>query len=103
MLPRMTVWLLVSIALAAVVYLTMPLDPGPSQWARFLVVVNKINLVTIAGFIAYWLDRTATPYGRPDKLMGEVTDLATAILAAAAMLRRAIIMGSCMLAVGLGT
>ena len=61
------------------------------------VIVYKINLILLAGPGGYWLDRWAFPYARPDRFLtadGEVMG--------ATMIRRAIIMGAAMLAVGMG-
>lgn len=105
--PRMTLWLVASVILLALQYLTMPADPlDAGSWSRFLVVVNKVNLITLGGWMGYWLDRHGFPYARPDTFLPftltELT-LAQAVLVIGYMIRRAIIMGACMLAVGMGT
>ena len=58
------------------------------------LVVYKINLITIAAALAYWIDRAAFPYARPDQV--------TEALMPAAMIRRAIIMACRRLAMALG-
>lgn len=105
---RIHIWLLLSIVLAAVVYLGAPADPleaGP--WSRFLVIVHKINLITWAGWVGYWLDRALFPYGRPDRWKPEasMTDYelwSYTTIFNTCMLRRAIVMAACMLAIGMG-
>lgn len=68
------------------------------------VITYKMNLVLLAAVSGYWLDRWAFPYARPDRFLtaaGEVMVNHKRVFGAA-MLRRAIIMGACMLAVGMG-
>ncbi|MGD9611238.1 MAG: putative holin [Desulfovibrionaceae bacterium] len=108
--PRMAGCGLGAVALLALVVILSP-QQGP-------VALYKLSLVLAAGYAGYWLDRWAFPYARPDGYLavanwrnavqgqaGEA-DIPVApyhvIPFAAAMLRRAVIMGSCMLAVGLG-
>jgi hypothetical protein len=104
-------WLLVSLALFIVQYTTMPTDPmDASRWARALVVVNKLNLLTVAAWLGYWVDRSVFPYGRPDALLRQAGKIDRSsqehhVLIFAfsmAMLRRAIIIGATVLAVALG-
>lgn len=86
--PRMFVCLLLALCLLATVYVISP-QQGP-------VIVYKLSIVLLAAFTAYWVDRWAFPYARPD--LAAHTDL----VYAAAQIRRAIIMGCTMLAVGMG-
>jgi len=68
------------------------------------VIVYKVNLVLLAGPGGYWLDRWAFPYARPDRFLtadGGVMVNHKRVFGAA-MIRRSIIMGSAMLAVGMG-
>lgn len=110
-MPRMTGWLIVSLVLFAIQYLTMPTDPmDASRWARALVVVNKINLLTVGAWLGYMVDRRAFPYARPDSIQKEAAkechgpDIKAMYFQAfsTAMIRRAIIMGSTVMAVALG-
>jgi len=82
------------------------------------VVLYKLTLVLLAGVAGYWLDRWVYPYSRPDGYLRrewrdhsdiwpddladyEVTPGYETVFAVA-LLRRAIIIGCAMLAVGLG-
>lgn len=88
--PRMIVSMIVSVALGVVISQLAP--------QQALVTLYKFNLVTAAGVAGYYLDREIFPYARPDLFEVGGRDL----VFAAAMLRRAIIIGCMMLAVGLG-
>lgn len=87
---RMLDWLLIALALAALVWWMAP--------QQLPVSVYKLSLVAMAAVAGYWIDRGLFPYARPDALMaaGQVR------LADSAMRRRAIIVAATMLAVGLG-
>jgi putative holin len=105
--PRMTVWLVVSLLLFGLIFVLAPQE--------LPVAAYKLALITTAAWVGYWIDRELFPYGRPDRFMGEVfrdpstgekfrmdmksTD-ATAF--AAAMLRRALVIAAAMIAVALG-
>ena len=68
------------------------------------IIVYKLNLILLASAAGYWLDRWAFPYARPDRFLtpdGEVKVNHKRVFGAA-LIRRAIIMGSAMLAVGMG-
>ena len=68
------------------------------------IIVYKLNLILLASAAGYWLDRWAFPYARPDRFLtpdGEVKVNHKRVFVAA-LIRRAIIMGSAMLAVGMG-
>lgn len=115
-LPRLGGWLLIALALAGVVWLTAP--------HQLPVSLYKLSLVTLAGVLGYWLDRSLFPYARPDVFLTldavDAKEVAvcdgeddTCTLEAAAddtllrlmgmaMLRRAIIVAATMLAMGLG-
>lgn len=88
-LPRMSGWLLISLLLMGAIYVVAPQQLGVSLY--------KLSLITTAAWVGYWIDRGLFPYARPD----DVT-LTEAVERAAAMLRRAIIVGSAMLAASLG-
>ena len=109
-LPRMFVCLLLALlAFAAVCALS------PQQG---LVILYKLALVLLAGFAGYWLDRWVFPYARPDGYLkhewrahgvdwpDDKADFEVVenhkIAFSAALLRRALVMGAAMLAVGLG-
>jgi hypothetical protein len=83
---RMSTWIWISIPLLIVVAILSPQKIG--------LVVYKINLITIAAALGYWIDRTAFPYARPD----EVSEG----LMSASMVRRSMIMAACVLAMALG-
>ena len=76
---------------------------GVSSPQQLPVSLYKLSLVSLAAVVGYWLDRSLFPYARPDRFMGECYDLAIAgHLAAVSMIRRAVIVGCAMLAMGLG-
>ncbi|MBU0593372.1 MAG: putative holin [Gammaproteobacteria bacterium] len=63
------------------------------------VTMYKISLITLAGLVGYWLDRSLFPYARPDAFVAShVNDTRFS----AAMIRRAVIVGSTILGVSLG-
>ena len=89
-LPRMFDWLLITLVLVGLIALLSP--------QQLPVSLYKLSLITMAAVCGYWIDRSLFPYARPD----DITLATSAILQAAAMLRRAIIVGAAMLAVSLG-
>ncbi|MCK9635997.1 MAG: putative holin [Methylobacter tundripaludum] len=111
-LPRLFSWLLISVLLLIVVALLYPQQLGVSLY--------KLSLVSVAGVIGYWLDRSLFPYARPDGYLahntehrhnphaGDFEDADYRVnkdyhtVFAAALLRRAIIVAAAMLAMGLG-
>ncbi len=64
------------------------------------VYAQKILFVTVAAVLGYWIDRVAFYYARPADSDGKV--IVDHESMNAAMLRRAIIMAACMLAVAIG-
>jgi hypothetical protein len=86
----MLVSMIVSVALGVAISQLAP--------QQALVTLYKFSLVTGAGVAGYYLDREIFPYARPDIFEVGGRDL----VFAAAMLRRAFIVGCMMLAVGLG-
>lgn len=81
------------------------------------VAVYKLALVLLAGYLGYWLDVWLFPYSRPDGYLASNWQIAPgfkrdqadhaivdgyALVFAFALIRRALIVGFCMLAVGLG-
>lgn len=118
-LPRMADWLLVTLLLGLLVWLLAP--------QQLPVSLYKLSLVSLAAVTGYWIDRSLFPYARPDifveqaalDLASDTLDLASdapesglsvlrcetaqvALLANAAMLRRAIIVAAAMLSISLG-
>lgn len=115
--PRLFGWLMATVLLLAIIGLLYP--------QQLPVSFYKLSLVSMAGVVGYWLDRSLFPYARPDSFFvveddeGSLTegadpnaesmtipwesgDTALSILFATSMLRRAIIVGCAMLAIGLG-
>lgn len=116
--PRLFGWLLITICLMAGIWFVAP--------HQLPVSLYKLSLVTLAAVVGYWLDRSLFPYARPDALMcshmldGEPEPVPTwemgdetvglalsaerteSLVFGLAMLRRAIIVGCAMLAMGLG-
>jgi len=116
--PRLFGWLLITICLMAGIWFIAP--------HQLPVSLYKLSLVTLAAVVGYWLDRSLFPYARPDALMcshmldgdpepvptwemGDETvglalsaDRTESLVFGLAMLRRAIIVGCAMLAMGLG-
>lgn len=108
-LPRLTTWIIATIALAIIIGLLSP--------QQLPVSLYKLSLVTMAAVVAYWLDRALFPYARPASYLssadwrkdGPTCDDADHVIVtgyelvfAAAMLRRALIVAGAMLAIGLG-
>ncbi|MBB5204434.1 hypothetical protein HNQ51_001748 [Inhella inkyongensis] len=112
-LPRLSGWLFITLALALLVALLAP--------QQLPVSLYKLSLVSLAGVVGYWLDRSLFPYARPDHFLpceqeiapaaraGEVPVLLETLrdpdqlrLAGTCMLRRALIVAATMVAMGLG-
>jgi hypothetical protein len=114
-LPRLTGWSLITLVLLFAVWALAP--------HQLPVSLYKLSLVSLAAVVGYRLDRSLFPYARPDVFLalepfedapggsepeGDIYDLAAAPdqallhLMGIAMLRRAIIVGCAMLAMGLG-
>lgn len=89
-LPRMTDWIVITILLTIIIYVLAP--------QQLPVSLYKLSLITTAAVVGYWIDRSLFPYARPDNPSIQPYDM----IIAAAMLRRAIIVGCAMLAVSLG-
>lgn len=88
--PRMSGWALVAAILAGGVAFVAP-ENGP-------VLLYKLSLVTLAAVLGYMLDRALFPYSRPhEAIEGECGQIA-----AAAMIRRAIVVAAAILGVTLG-
>lgn len=117
-LPRLFDWLIVTIVLLVFIALLAPQQLSTSLY--------KLSLVSTAGVVGYWLDRSLFPYARPDALseyvatddLDSVTtwnsggeevfpiygelDMRANLIFGLAMVRRAMIVGAAMLAMGLG-
>lgn len=93
--PRLSGWLIVTFGLLAAVWAIAP--------QQLPVSLYKLSLVTAAAVVGYWLDRSLFPYARPDAFLAlDSLDSTLPRLAGVAMLRRAVIVGCAMLAMGLG-
>lgn len=121
--PRLSGWLLITMLLMAAIWFVAP--------HQLPVTAYKLSLVTLAGVVGYWMDRSFFPYARPHVFMSSdmlddcpeptpswgMEDESVGIEFGAsfleaepepsmvfglAMLRRAIIIGCAMLAMGLG-
>lgn len=117
-LPRLFWWSVTTLFLAALIYTLAP--------QQLPVSLYKLSLLTMAGVIGYWFDRSLFPYARPDAFIVKVgpddtscdVDLSgpncdckivpwevvdgDGFVFVGAMIRRAIIVGCAMLAIGLG-
>lgn len=112
--PRMWAWALATAVLVVLTIVTQQSHPG----GVLAVTLYKAHLMSLGGWGGYWLDRALFPYDRPhqyiepesDDVFADSTlgDPATAELAVAssgfhlAMLRRAVVVGACLVCVGLG-
>lgn len=56
-LPRLTTFLLLAVALLALITSVSPV--------QLPVVAYKLSLISLAAVVAYWLDRALFPYARP--------------------------------------
>jgi hypothetical protein len=108
--PRNSLFLLLAIALLAVIAVARP--------EQLPVVAYKAALVALAAVMGYWLDRTLFPYARPDSYLwrdwrkgtdepeGDVdfpiADVAYMPAFCAALLRRALVVGGVVLGVAAG-
>lgn len=113
-LPRLSGWFLITVLLLVSVWAIAP--------QQLPVSLYKLSLVSMAAVVGYWLDRSLFPYARPDSFLtpdaedvlpvsaanGDlvqglvVQDRTWMLLMGVSMLRRAIIIGAAMLAMGLG-
>ena len=67
--PRLSGWLLITLALLAAVWAIAP--------QQLPVSLYKLSLVTLAAVVGYWIDRSLFPYARPAYLL----DLQDALVA----------------------
>lgn len=90
-LPRLFALIVLNVLLLGMIFVIAP-QQAP-------VTLYKLSLVTLAGLVGYWLDRALFPYARPDIYIDKA---GFKVELFACMLRRAIIVGCAMLAMGLG-
>ena len=97
-LPRLFWWQIATVLLLAVIGFMHP--------QQLPVSLYKLTLITMAGVVGYWLDRSIFPYARPDSFIGRqdrrIVFDGDGFVFALAMLRRAILIGCAMLAIGMG-
>lgn len=122
--PRLTGLMLISAVLFIASLVTQEQAPG----SLIAVSLYKLHMASLAGWAGYWIDRLVFPYSRPHELLEEQSFLVDEIqdshvhgqpdgsaderdimqlgnIACAAdwaMLRRAIIIGACLIAICLG-
>ncbi|MGL5632419.1 MAG: putative holin [Azovibrio sp.] len=108
-IPRMTGWILTALLLVIAIGLVSP--------QQLPVALYKLSLISLAVVVAYWLDRSLFPYARPDSYLkqcwrskkaegnpeapNKVAEGCHRVFAAA-MLRRAIIVGAVVIGVATG-
>lgn len=95
--PRMAEWLLVALALWLAVFFTEP-PPGQYDPALWRIALHKAMLLAFGGWLGYGVDRSTSPYARPDVFLVGGREL----VFAAAMLRRAIVVSAGMLGMAMG-
>lgn len=109
-LPRMAVWLILTVVLMALALWLQFEAPGN----LVAVTLYKAHLLSLGGWGGYWLDRALFPYDRPHAYLEldkaeelKAEDVAEVELISGqafghAMIRRAIIVAACLITVGLG-
>ena len=98
-LPRLFGWVLTTLLLLLLIGLLAP--------QQLPVSLYKLSLISMAAVAGYWLDRSAFPEARTayffEVWQEDTTHISKAAIAlGCAMLRKAIIIGAAMIAVGLG-
>lgn len=103
-IPRLTDWLLIAVALLLAIAAIQP--------QQLPVVLYKGCLVALGGVVGYWIDRRLFPYARPHETVSEhrraLADgdedgaILHGLLAALAMMRRAVVVLACVLGLTLG-
>ncbi|MCQ8103277.1 putative holin [Methylomonas sp. SURF-2] len=111
-LPRLSTWLAIAVVLLCLTLVLFPQQLG--------VLLFKVTLIATAGVAGYYLDRSLFPYARPDGYLAETpvnrydnplpsdkeadfrVNEGYHLVFSLAMIRRALIVGCAMLAVGLG-
>jgi len=82
---RMGSWAWVALLTTVVLLFVYPHQAG--------TVLLKVNLLALAAWAGYWIDRSAFPYARPGDLLGPERS--------AAAMRRAVIIAGAMLSMAL--
>jgi hypothetical protein len=118
---RMIVWLFITVICMALATLGVAYSSGELTAthdmglltrivAHLSTAIWKLGLISLAAYAGYWIDATVAPYARPDMFLAEtwkqeempIVAPANAVPFAASLLRRAIIMGACMIGVAMG-
>lgn len=76
-LPRMALWVLISLVLLAAAVFSQAV--GVSPGSVLAVSIYKAHLISLGGWAGYWLDRTLYPYARPHELKCQAEDDAGAL------------------------
>lgn len=95
---RLLHWLAISLLLFVVANVVAAHWPS----SPLAVTLYKAHMVSLAGWMGYWLDRALFPYSRPHQCFGGVCTTSRDEQAGLYMLRRAIIVAACLIAVSLG-
>ncbi|MBY0574688.1 MAG: putative holin [Undibacterium sp.] len=110
-IPRMLDWSIIALALSAIIALFFP--------HQLPVSLYKLSLISLAGVVGYWLDRSLFPYARPDRFHPSLEEddefltenssmfdvdccIQNDLLFVGAQMRRAVIVAAAMIAVSLG-
>ena len=91
---RMIIWLIISIPLILLIAFISP--------QKLDLLVYKAVLITFSAWLGYRIDRGLFPYARPDRLAEEPAMPDSDLAFSSAMLRRAIIVAACVLAMAIG-
>ncbi|MAO60904.1 MAG: hypothetical protein CL543_09105 [Alcanivorax sp.] len=103
-IPRFTDWLLIAVGLLLAIAVIQP--------QQLPVVLYKGCLVALGGVVGYWIDRRLFPYARPHEAVkahmkalsrsdGDAA-IGHGLIAALAMMRRAVVVLACVLGLTLG-
>ena len=107
--PRTTTWLVLAALLLVAIAIVAP--------PQLPVVLYKASLIALAAVLGYWLDRALFPYARPDGYLYADWRYGTEepegasdfpvlhdyhLVFCAAMLRRAIVVGTVVIGVAMG-
>lgn len=109
-LPRMWGWMILSVSLVAVLWVIRV--PSTADYLAaigvpgdMIVLVHKAATIVLGAVGGMYLDRSAFPYGRPDRLVDPNEDgaweIEEAVVFTGACIRRAIVMSAFMFAAGL--
>lgn len=86
-MPRLSVWIIIALALTLMVGVLAPHQLG--------VTLYKLSLVSLAAVLGYWIDRSVFPYARPHETAPKELSVKTQI-------RRAIVIAAVIIAIALG-